>query len=734
MSINGKKFLSDKRDADLARGIQRNDGDNYVKCKIVVDGDTIKGEMRLKGHMTDHLKGYKWSFRVKTKDKEEEVFGMYRFSLQQPGTRNYAYEWIYHQLLKQEGIIHLKYDFIKVKLNDKDLGIYAIEEHFGQHILRDNNRPPGAILRWNPELYWEGRIDGMQKTYLDEDYSAYESSFAEPYDRGVVKKDSAILRTYQHASRMLEGFRRGEMKVSDVFDIEKLARFHAIIDLVGGQHSLDWSDIKFYYNSDTKLIEPVGYESFSIRRTEKIAGQRIPETYAKIGMDYHDKIFSDPVFFSSYMRNLERICDETYVNDFLASIKDELDDKWGVLAHEFAYIKVSYQGYYDNINLIRHNLNLPKPLHAFLEEKNDTTVRISVSPVSDFPLEILSVLIDDKNNYPLDEPFLLGPKPRNSFAHYHDIVFSHKDKKIKDLKLKVRILGSDNIFTVQVAEYPSYKELKISNDSLSANNLPKSDQFSWSNDSTCFFRSKSNIVDSKILIPEGVRLSILAGQEIIFKNNGQLVIDGDLSCYGHSDNVIRLVGENIAAAALKINNNGSIIANNVVFEGVATDFIVMQNAEGIFENCAFVDLPNRFIAAELSTINFFNCASGRVDNFAIMDRCLVRIEDFTAEKGNLFIADNGSNISIARSSIFNYNQAFILNHLSNVHCHSSVFGDNDLIAELNNSSNFTSIAGNIESGKLGFMIDLESDLSFESELVLYSSPIDNLLEFKKTKG
>src|SRR5690606_5561948 len=109
----------------------------------------------------------------------------YRFSLQHPGTRNYAYEWVYHKLLAYEGIIHLNYDFIALNLHDQDLGIYAIEEHFGQHVLQHNNRPQGAILRWNPGLYWEWRIDELHGIYLDEEYSAYTSSYPEPYDDGV---------------------------------------------------------------------------------------------------------------------------------------------------------------------------------------------------------------------------------------------------------------------------------------------------------------------------------------------------------------------------------------------------------------------------------------------------------------------------------------------------------------------------------------------------------------------
>jgi len=301
LSESDYDFLKQKRQTALDRGIQVNKGDNYVDCKVICNGDTTKGDIRLKGHMTDHLEGDKWSFRVKTKD---EVMGMYRFSLQNPATRNYAYEWVYHQLLKYEGVIHLKYDFVRLTLNGKDLGIYAVEEHFGQHVISGNERPPGAILRWNPELYWEHRLDELDGVYLDEGYSSYSSSFPEAYDRGVVKDDSTLLVTYQKAALLLEQFRRGLLSTNDVFDIEKMAKFHAVIDLVGGYHSLDWSDVKFYYNSNTEKIEPVGYESFSVRETVKIAGQRTPDDYETVGFNYHDRLFADPVFFAAYVHQL----------------------------------------------------------------------------------------------------------------------------------------------------------------------------------------------------------------------------------------------------------------------------------------------------------------------------------------------------------------------------------------------------------------------------------------------
>ena len=388
MSGSDFDFIKTKREVALDRGIQINEGENYVPCTIDFNGDKSIGEIRLKGHMTDHLQGNKWSYRIKT---EKPVNGMYRFSIQHPGTRNYIYEWLYHQLLKNEDVIHLNYDFIEVIVNEENLGIYALEEHFGQHVLERNNRPKGAILRWNPELYWDQRIDRLQHAFIDEQYSDFSSSFVEPYDRGTVKNDSGLLSNYQKGAYLLEMFRRGKLSTSEVFDIERMARFHVIIDLVGGHHSLDWSDVKFYYNSTTERVEPVGYESFSVRKTEKIAGQRIPEKYGSLQFNYHDLLFSDPLFYESYIKNMERIVSEAYLHNFMSKIEVELDEKMGLIGKEWPYRKVSFDGYFNNVKLIRNNIDLPKPFHAFLESEIQGQLTIAVTPVSDFPIQIIGI-------------------------------------------------------------------------------------------------------------------------------------------------------------------------------------------------------------------------------------------------------------------------------------------------------------------------------------------------------
>lgn len=718
------KFLEKKRQEALNRGIQINKGDNYIKCEVIHGADTLDGEMRLKGHMTDHLEGDKWSFRVKT---DGEIMGMYRFSLQNPATRNYAYEWVYHQLLEREDIMHLKYDFIKLKLNDKDLGVYAIEEHFGQHVSRDNNRPPGVILRWNPELYWESRIDEMDSLYLDQEYAAYTSSFPEAYDRGVAKDDPNLIENYRTGAAMLESFRRGERSVSNVFDIEKMAAFHAVIDLVGGYHSLDWSDVKFFYNQETQRIEPVGYESFSVRESYSIAGQRRPNDYESIGQNYHDMLFADTSFFSSYIRAIDRICDEAYMREFEELVKPELNKKRGVLAEEFSYIKFTWGGYYENIELIRHNLELPKPFHAFLETENDSIVKIAVAPVSDFPIEILGLVMNKKEYAPVKK-IVLGPKPANTFLHYDFLQFKHNDAKIKDLILMARIPGSKHVFKVNVSELPSYMNAELPNPNQFRDS--SGSKLQWANDTLAFFEGRAISITSQITIPSGKTLHIYKGQRINFERNGQLFVEGNVELFGSVSNPVEISASTERTAIYL--SQGSFLAVHTSFLNIHHSLI--RSNEGVlkFDNCVMADINSPLIKATLSNLTIINSYSGNMSSLGEFDRSVIRVRNFYAANGDQLLTASGSDIDVHASSISGYGQIANLDHGTSFSTWTSKFEQNNLLADLKNASSFKTYSCSIISGDYGVHKDTLGPLGQYSNFLFYKTQTVNLKSIQKT--
>ncbi|MGV6861471.1 MAG: CotH kinase family protein [Putridiphycobacter sp.] len=712
ISQSDYEFIEERRKIALDRGIQINDGNNYVPCKVELDGDVVEGEMRLKGHMTDHLEGDKWSFRVKTKDN---IMGMYRFSLQHPGTRNYVYEWIYHQLLKYEGIIYLHYDFINLQLNDKDLGIYAVEEHFGQHILERNNRTNGAIIRWNPELYWAGRIDEFEGFYLNENYKNYEASFAEPYDKGTVLKDSNLLQNYLDGVAALEAFRSGIKTTSQVFDVDKMAKFHAIIDLVGGHHSLDWSDVKFYYNGETQKVEPVGYESFSIRKTEQIAGQQLYEHFNQVEFNYHAQLFKDTVFYKAYIQNLERIANEKYFKTFVNSIQQELDYKIGVLAHEWPYRKFDLDAYYENIRLIKNNLDLPKPLHVFTQDFSDSIIHLAVAPVSDFPIQIIELQQKDKS-FKLATNVIIPPKSRGEALAFYNVYFAGKIKKAKNLVILAKIPGYSKVFEVEVAAYP-YAISEF-------NALPETGL-----DTNVFVQKKDNIylknsttVITKLTkIQSGQKLIVQPNQTLILKEN--LFVDGDVffnGMDGEEGIQTKFEGGRIVI------NEGVLKAHHTAFTGL--EAIQAQNAQLLFDHCQFYDL-SLLLNAYQSNIEVKNCFGGSVNQIFALNQSELKLSSSTLNKGDKLMDAKGSFIRVIDSKISDYKNMAILNNVSTLKMWNTSISNANEVFLLKNASAVNTFGGKINQADCVVKVEANDPaLSGDSEQVLYQTQTTNVLQ------
>ncbi|MGH7456765.1 MAG: hypothetical protein ACRENG_35780, partial [bacterium] len=153
--------LAYKREIALATRILTASDDDFVPAKIRYQDTTTEVKIRLKGDWVDHLLGDKWSYRIKVKG-DHTLLGMKQFSIHHPKARNYVYEWIFHQALKRESMIPLRYDFIEVTLNGKDLGVYALEEHFEKRVVEYNQFREGPIVKYNEELLWNDRATHFQ--------------------------------------------------------------------------------------------------------------------------------------------------------------------------------------------------------------------------------------------------------------------------------------------------------------------------------------------------------------------------------------------------------------------------------------------------------------------------------------------------------------------------------------------------------------------------------------------
>lgn len=397
-----------QREQALERGIMTNEGDNYVSATIIYGKEKTKADIRLKGHMTDHLQDKKWSFRVKP---DKKLNGMKRFTLQHPGTRNYLYEFFFHQIAKDLGIVALRYDFVKVYVNDEMWGIYAMEEHFTKEMLAANGRENGPIIRFNPDLYWDGRLKELEGARLAEDQNTLYGSFPEAYGMGKISKDDSLVALYEEAYNKMNAFIHGKIKTKKIFDIDKLADYHALIDLVGGHHSLDWSDVKYYYNPESRLLEPVAYESFSIRETKTLAGSFKYDQWNDKAPSFHALLFSDKDFFEAYMKSVKRLSKKEFMDGQLAKHKDRLERKYAILNLQYAYKSWNTAPYYGNQKSMKALSNPKLHVRAYAHEKNGKLV-LQLANLTNLPIEVKKIKYGKQK---LTDNFVIAPKKRFSY-------------------------------------------------------------------------------------------------------------------------------------------------------------------------------------------------------------------------------------------------------------------------------------------------------------------------------
>ena len=367
ISFKNYRKLNQKRNDALKTGILINDGE-YIPGTIDNSGRLANVKIRLKGDLADHFSdGEKLSYRVIVKGGKT-ILGMDKFSIHHPRTRDYLEEWLFHKVLRDEDIISLRYDFVKVILNGKDIGIFAIEEHFSDIMLENNHRRPGPILKFSEKYYWdEYKKYGIISSNLSSGYGGFHSSNIDMFNKKDIESDSVLLSQYIYASSLLTDFRKGLKKVDEVFDAERLSSYFAITDVFGAHHGNRWNNVRLFFNPITNIFEPIGFDAQPgmFGATEGLACNP-PEDLLTSYKNY----FQDYEFYKLYLSKLKKYGKKSFHDSFNRKYKDEIDKLVMILRKEWPDYHFQYHRKYNKIRYIRGVLNPGKFMDAQVSINN----------------------------------------------------------------------------------------------------------------------------------------------------------------------------------------------------------------------------------------------------------------------------------------------------------------------------------------------------------------------------
>lgn len=604
-------------------GVIEQEGNDYVEGEFSVampagqegSGD-FKGKLRIKGKMTDHVEGKKWSFRVVAK-KSGGFLGMKRFSLQHPGTRNYLTDWLYHQWMKGEGIIALRYGFCRVALNGEDLGVYAYEEHFGPELLEHNNRMEGPIVRFDPGLFWLHRTQGLDgSAKVDDAYGAYQAAHLDAFGTGDLAEDAVQQRYFEQAIALMDGFRRGQLKASDVFDVDRTGRRLAMIDLVGGHHSMDWSDVKFYFDPIRQRLEPISYESFSAYPTEQLAGAFKATGPFNESDEMHTALFKDPAIMAAYVHHLERYSTKTWLDSAFAAVAGALDTASATLYGEFPYKELDRGVYYANQRAIRTLLDTPKGFHAYDNGTRGDTVRVACVPIESLPMVVDSAVLANGRRIAPVTPTLLYCRTAGKAGVPVEVRFLAQGDSIA--RIVYHFVGASVRRSLDV--FPFVLSVSSAQDDLLVNRSPNPGDFPFLavDDASRTITIKPGVwvVERTMILPEGYRCVARSPLKLDIVKGAEIISYSSLDWQGQEDAYIEVFSTDSSSHGVHvIDAPGNSMLDHVIFRSLTrykydqerSGDVSIHKSDAVISNVQFSGTGATLFDASVCSVSLESC-------------------------------------------------------------------------------------------------------------------------------
>ena len=569
ISFKNLQKIENKRKEAVKKGLLVSSKEDFVKAEISSHKEKHACKVRLKGDLSDHWSGQKFSLRVEIKG--EGLFnGMSRFSLQDPITRLNTSEWLFLNSLKRESLMAVRYDFVNLIINGKQMGIYAIEEHFSKEMIESNQRREGVIVNWDDFLLWK-KFPNDKASNIEWN-SIFRSAKVETKNSKRINNNPMLKRQAGTATNLLRSIQENNMPASKIFDSEKTGKFLAMTRIWNAERGLLFADINFYFNPVTCLLEPIGFDGNSLDE------DKAPYCYFSHG-DIKDNwvnfALTDHRIASSYTKNLYLFTRDEYLKDLREDLGKKERFFRNLLLKEkvFTNPEIIWQNYSSLLKylpwqslqrrakFVQTELNEEQIINAYgkTDNKNallELTIRNSTTqPVQLLGFQKGSTNLDPinltifpkfKNLWLLDDNLsVILPGQGNGFRQTeHD----HRFKINTNMVSKRMDSNASLVALVRFLGMPTdIIKIPIPVDYFAFNNssLPTFHKSRLDYPST-FLKRKNGLfvpegvhkIKQKIFIPYDQKLFVEPGAKLYFEENCTIVSNGQLHFQGKEDNPI----------------------------------------------------------------------------------------------------------------------------------------------------------------------------------------------------
>lgn len=660
------------KDEALEQGVISGAQKQYVQGYVEVEGTKAPVELRLKGDWTDHLESNKVSYRIKM-GSNHAFEGLRTFSIQDPKTRSFGLEWLAHQIFEEEDLLTTRYEMIPVFINGKNMGVYALEEHFDKQLLESRKRREGPIMKFDESGMWDANKH-LMKTGTFINAPILESAEISVFKKGRTKRTPTLFAQFQEAQSLMEKYRQGAPNVEEYMDIESMAKYLALLEITGGKHGLTWHNQRFYFNPITQLLEPIAFDCFM---EWNLLLKKKDIVLLKPGEDHEylltRGILKDEKLRARYAFYLEKYSNPKYLKQLKGRLKKKIKRVEKMLGYEYPNQRVSTEHFEFNSQWIQKNLvkikqqepelsyvayhpKLPKDfiyqniaLKSNLEKYNtDGSAQMSLHNYHSHELEIIGYTVkgDGLGMIPIT-PVKLKPFGK---GHSKTVRFPLKPRRIH---YRAANCG-DSIFKCNPEEWPKAKA-KASQWNAS---------FSGEKKQKCIWSGVMTI-NKGLILNNYEELVIESGTEITLGPNAFIVTHCPVQAIGTKEKPIVIRGASETSQGFVCLSSQPSKLRHVTFDNLGTmeegnwrltGAVTFYNAKVDIRNCTF---KNNHCEDALNTIGcevnlMYSVIENTFSDGYDADFCVGVVQGCTFKNtGNDCIDFSGSHFSLDNNEIYN---------------------------------------------------------------------------------
>jgi hypothetical protein len=391
MEFADYNVLLAQREQALAEGVVRGGSDDFLPAVLRVGDEAASVHLRLmEGPAVGLDPDGKWPFAVRVQD-DATLLGLQRFYLQDPEYIGGEARVALSRALEREEVLAARVRFVQLVFNGDDRGVYALQEGFADALLEAQERPRGVIVGFDADPFWQQVVhfDGDVEAALADpvlDLAGLHYLEVDAFDDPTIDRDPLLRQQRDDALFLLHALQAGTLPAGEVLDVERYARFLALVDLWGMPELASPLNMGFHLESEVGRLEPVAFASNLPESAWSSEGGRLSPAVT----------YGDPQLQMAYAREAARVSDPAYLEALRVAFGADVDAAlWEHLA--------------ERQKLVWRSLNPVRPVFAYLAESTPESygvLRVGVANVMRLSVEVVGFDVDGLTFVAIDPAWL----------------------------------------------------------------------------------------------------------------------------------------------------------------------------------------------------------------------------------------------------------------------------------------------------------------------------------------